>query len=90
MHACEIQNEVLIEMADIRTMEIIKEGKGDNMVASGGASRRTGFKGSVRVSTANPDCPIMKKEGHRKRMVENTVMKGTLANNKIHNRQLQG
>ena len=62
VNAREIQNEVVIEMADARTLELFKGGKGDSMVASGGASRRTGFKGSVGASTVNPECPIRKKE----------------------------
>ena len=42
--AHDIQNEmVIIGMADARTLELFKGGKGDSMVASGGASRRTGF-----------------------------------------------
>ena len=41
--ALEVHNEVVIEMADARTLELFKGGRGDNMVASGGALQRTGF-----------------------------------------------
>ena len=75
--AHKIQNKtVIIEMADARTLKIFKGGKGNSMVANGGASGRTGLEGSVESSTGNPDCPIRKKEEHRKRLTENAVMKG--------------
>ena len=63
--ASEVKQRVVIEMADARTLDIFKEGKGDRMVASGGASRRTGDKGSVGASTVNPECPIRKQEAHK-------------------------
>ena len=88
--AHEIQNNmVIMGMADARTLELFKGGKGESMIASGGASRRTGFEGSVGASTVNPDFPIRKKEAHKKRLMENAVMKGNLADNKVHNRQLE-
>ena len=41
------QQRVMIEMTDAIALEMSKGGKIDSMVASGGASRRTGYKGSV-------------------------------------------
>ena len=83
--AHKIQNEmVIIGMTDAKTLEPFKEGKCDIMVASGGPLRRTGFEGPVGALTVNPDCPIRKKEEHKKRLMENTGMKGKLANNKAH------
>ena len=43
LNAYETQNKVIIEMADARTLDLFKGGKGNSLVASGGASRRTGF-----------------------------------------------
>jgi hypothetical protein len=44
------------------------------------------LKDLLGASAVNPDCPIRKKEEHKKRLIENRVIKGTLANNKAHNR----
>ena len=76
-------------MADARTITPFKGGKSDSIVASGGVLRRTGFEGSVGASAVNPDCPIRKKEEHNKCVIENTVMKGKLANNEEHIQQLK-
>ena len=84
-----MQNEMVITgIADARTLELFRGGKGDSMVASGGASRRTGFEGFLGASTVNPGCPIRKKEEYRKRLMENVVMKGKLASNEAHNQQI--
>ena len=80
---------VIIGMSDARTLELFKGRKGDSTVASGDASRRTGFEGSVGALTVNPNCPIRKKEEHTKRLVENAAMKGKLDNNKLHTQQLE-
>ena len=37
----------------------------------------------------NPDCPIRKKEEHKQRLMDITVMKRKLANTKAHNQQLE-
>ena len=89
VNSCEIKNEIVIEMADAKTLELFKGEKCDSMVARGGASRRIGFERSVGASTVNPDCPIRKQEEHNKRMIEKVVMKGTLANKDVHTHQLK-
>jgi hypothetical protein len=73
----------VIEIADARTLEIFKVGRGDSMVASGSALRRTGFKRSIGATTVNPHCHIRKQEEHKKRMVENTILRGKVANNDV-------
>ena len=45
--APDVQQGVVIEIADVRTLEIFKRERGESMVTSGGASRRTGSKGSA-------------------------------------------
>ena len=67
--ATEVQQRVVIEMANARTLDIFKDGTGDSMVASGGALRLTGYEGSVGASTVNNDCPIRKQEAHKQRVV---------------------
>ena len=71
----------MIAMAYVKTLELFKGGKGDSIVANGGAAIRTGFEGYVGASTENPDCPIRKKDEHKQRTVENTILKGKLADN---------
>ena len=56
------------------------------MVATGGALRRTGFKGYVEVSTVNPDCPINKQNEHKKRMAENAILRGNVADSNAQTR----
>ena len=70
---------VIIEMTDAKTLDPLKGETCDSMVASGGTSRRTGFKGSGGASTVNPDCTIKKEEKYRKRLMDTVVMKGKLA-----------
>ena len=60
---------VVIEMVDARTLELFKGGKGEIMVASGSASRRTGYKGSIRVT---------------QQVVKNVILKRKLADNVAH------
>jgi hypothetical protein len=74
------QQKVVLEMVDARAkMDMMNGGKGDSMVAGSGASRATGFEGSVGASTVNPDCPVMKMEVHVQRAIENATLKGRLA-----------
>ena len=80
---------VVIEMADARTLELFSGGRGDSMVADGGASRLSGFDGSVGASTVNADCPVRKREAHQKRAVENSLLKGQLADSDIRTRKLE-
>jgi hypothetical protein len=88
--APEVQQRVVIEMVDARTLECFKGGKGNSIVASGAASRRTGCNGSVGASTVNPGCPTRKKEEHRQHVVQNTILKGKLVDNNAHTRLLEG
>ena len=44
----------MTEMADAMTLEPFMGIKGDSMVARDGTLGRTGYKGSVGVSTVNP------------------------------------
>lgn len=65
---------VVLEMVDTRVqMDTMNEGKGDSMPARNGASRMTGFKGSVGISTINPDCPVRKREAHKQKAIQNTT-----------------
>ena len=75
-------------MADTRTLELFKGGKGDSMVDSGGALRRTCDKIYIGALTVNPDCSIRKKEAHKQRVVENVLLKGKLDDNTAHDRML--
>ena len=83
------ENEVVIEMTCVKTQELIKEGRDNSVVVSGGTLRRTGFKGYVGASTVNPDNPIRKQEEHNKRMMKTVVMKDKLADNDLHTRHLE-
>ena len=74
--APQVQQGVGIEIADARTLELFKGGKGNSMVVSGGASMRTGSEGSVGASTVNPDCPIRKKDKHKQRSMEKKILTG--------------
>ena len=90
-HDPKVQQEVVVEMADARTrtLEIVRGGRGNNMVTSGGASRRTGSEGSVGALTVNPDCPIRKQDEHKKHTVENTILRGKVADNDVQTRLLE-
>ena len=59
------------------------------MVADGGASRLSGYEGSVGASTVNADCPVRKKEIHKQRAVENSLLKGKLADSDLRARKLE-
>ena len=37
----------------------------------------------------DPDCPVRKKEEHKKRLMENAVMMGKLATTEVHTQQLE-
>ena len=58
------------------------------MVARYYVSRRTGYKESIGVPTASPDCPIRKKEAHNQRGMKNTLLKGKVADSVAHNHML--
>ena len=59
------------------------------MVADGGASRLSGYEESVGASTVNADCPVRKREIHKQRAVENSLLKGKLADSDLRTRKLE-
>ena len=80
----------MIEMVNVRTPTLFKEGRGNSMVANGSASRRTDVKGFVGALSVNPEYPIRKQDEHKKHVVENIILRGNLADNDDQTRLLEG